>query len=462
LIHWSFWVERMNGTLPYVFFFSYSRADWEYDVYLAKFFEDLERKVAIVTGAGTRRVGFRDEVGVKTGDDWTSNIATAVQTSSVLVCVYTPNFFSAERTHEFCSKEFMAFLKRDPNHRYERVVDDAGRERYEVRDARNILPIMWLSERELVDLNKLPPYAVRTIQYTLNFTGVARDLNDQYRTKGMSLLTTQRRGTYRQILAHLAARIVELAATPLPSIAPPPDARTLRNAFWDLPEIAPAGGAAPGPGSGNADGLEDTADPSLGPRQVVALEVRRAAGDGSAWAPYPSEPSLPVLVEEIAQSRRSRSRYLTFDPSAGDFVTALFAALNDATEKRVLPILLVDPSALARPEWRAAITSLLRRQWRGGVVVPVDASDKPSAHLMESIKGDLELTPNEREWIVVRVAQGGVAELRTALISVADDILARIVMHGSVERHPPATFGPVPLSVRPRISNMLDTERVQP
>src|SRR5262249_55637212 len=151
-------------TLPYLFFFSYSRADWEYDVYLAKFFEDLEKKVAMVTGAGTRKVGFRDEEGVRTGDDWTRKISAAVQTSHVLVCVYTPNFFSADRTHEFCAKEFMAFLKRDPQHRYERMVDQGGRERFELREARNILPILWLSERELVELNKLPPYSVRTIQ----------------------------------------------------------------------------------------------------------------------------------------------------------------------------------------------------------------------------------------------------------------------------------------------------------
>jgi hypothetical protein len=142
----------MNGALPYLFFFSYSRADWEYeyDVYLAKFFEDLGKKVAIVAGAGIRKVGFRDEEGVKTGEDWTCKISAAVQTSHVLVCVYTANFFSAERTHEFCAKEFMAFLKRDPQLRYERVVDNVGRERYEVHEARNILPILWLSERELV------------------------------------------------------------------------------------------------------------------------------------------------------------------------------------------------------------------------------------------------------------------------------------------------------------------------
>ena len=136
----------MNGTLHYRFFFSYSRADWENDLFLERFFKDLASKVAIVTGAGTRKVEFRDEEGVQTGDDWTRKISEAVQNSDVLVCAYTPNFFSAGRTHEFCAKEFMAFLKRDPKHRYERVVDQGGCERYEVREARNILPILWLSE----------------------------------------------------------------------------------------------------------------------------------------------------------------------------------------------------------------------------------------------------------------------------------------------------------------------------
>jgi hypothetical protein len=225
----------MNGTLLYKFFFSYSRPDRDYDAYLRRFFEDLEKNVAILTGAGKRKVGFRDEEGVKTGDDWPRNISAAVQESEVLVCIYTPNFFSAERTREFCAQEFMAFLKRDPQHRYERVVDEGGHERYEVREARNILPILWLSERELVEVNKLPPHAVRTIQYTLNFAPVSRALNDKYKAKGMSLITKQKTGTYWQFLTHLATRIVELAEHPLPPIVPPPDVRTLRNAFWDPP-----------------------------------------------------------------------------------------------------------------------------------------------------------------------------------------------------------------------------------
>jgi hypothetical protein len=104
------------------------------------------------------------------------------------------------------------------------------------------------------------------------------------------------------------------------------------------------------------------------------------------------------------------------------------------------------------------VASLLRHPWRGGIVIPVDASDQPSIRLMESIKADFEMTPNEREWVVFRVARGGVVEFRVAVISVAGDILARIVKHGSVERSTPATVG---LSV-PRIANTLDAQRAQP
>ena len=232
----------------------------------------------------------------------------------------------------------------------------------------------------------------------------------------------------------------------------------MRNAFWDPQEVPAADGSAPTNGGGDADDLDDAADLNLGPKQLVAFEVRSSPSDAPAWAPYPGEPSLRVMVEEIAQSRRRTSRYRTFDPSTADFVTALLAALTDATEKRVLPILLVAPETLGRPEWRAAVVSLLRHPWRGGIVVPVAASDQLSIRLVQGIKSDFEMTPNEREWIVVRVAQGGVAEFRTGVISVADDVLARIVKHGSVERSTPATIGP---SARPRIANTLDARRAQ-
>lgn len=433
----------MNGTLPYLFFFSYSRADWDNDLYLAKFYTDLAQRVGIVAGAANRTVGFRDEDGIRIGDDWTRKISSALQSSNVLVCIYSPNFFSKERTHEFCAKEFMAFLKRDPMHRYERVLDEVGLEQYEVRDPRNILPILWLSDDELVRLNKLPPYAVRSLQYTLN--SAPKALADRYKAKGMSLITRSRNATYWDIVRHLASRIVELSATQLPSIEPPPDARTLPNAFYYRPESAATMEPAPAQGRSVAEALDDAMRTSLGPKHLMAFEIRLPSRDKSMWEPFAGEPCMSVLVEEIAQWSRRMTTYRSFDPSAADFAASILAALGHATEHRVLPILLIDPEALARPNSRAAIVSLLRHPWRGGVIVPLDASGHPSARL-----DDFELTPNEREWIVVRPTQGGVAEFRTAVVSVADEILARIVKHGSVERPTPDTDGP---AVRPRITN---------
>jgi hypothetical protein len=124
---------------------------------------------------------------------------------------------------------------------------------------------------------------VRTIQYALDFANVSRPLNDQYRAKGMSLITTQRRGAYREILTHLATRIVELAANPLPPLVPPPDIRTLRNAFWDPPEVAAADDAAPDLRGGDAVALSNAVDLNLGPRQLAVFEVHaeQRAGMGA-------------------------------------------------------------------------------------------------------------------------------------------------------------------------------------
>src|SRR5262245_39523573 len=89
----------MNGSDPCLFF-SYSRADW--DPYLELFYNALDRRVARALGWGERRAGFRDEVDVRTGADWNSAISAAVQASDVLVCIFTPNFFSPDKP--FCAR----------------------------------------------------------------------------------------------------------------------------------------------------------------------------------------------------------------------------------------------------------------------------------------------------------------------------------------------------------------------
>jgi TIR domain len=438
----------MNNTVPYLFFFSYSRADWEDDVYLERFFADLERRVAGAKGVGARKVGFRDEEGVKTGDDWNTKISDALQSSRVLVCIYTPNFFSPERAHEFCAKEFMAFLKRNPALRYDREID-LGNYRYQVRGARNILPILWVGESELAAGNKLPPYAVRTIQYTLNQLPDA--LSSAYREKGMSLITTRRLGTYRQLVAHLARRIVELSDDPLPPLVPPPDVKTLRSAFWDPPEEA-------GPDEHQGGTPEDAEVPLLGPTKVLGLELRPRPLDATHWAPYPGPLSLHGLVEAAVQSRRLVYGHQLLDPGAADFAANIWTVLEKATADNVRPILFIHPASLGDPQSRAALVGLMSREWRGGVVLPVDASDAAGVAMVERFEATLQPPPNRRNWIVIRssATTRTIDGFRTAVLSVASEILARIVEHADVRQPPAAGDGP---PNRPRIANTLDAER---
>ena len=170
------------------FFFSYARGD--YSLYLEKFFDELEEAVAMlrppetdesaeavitpppdkkVKGPTEKKVAFLDVRNIGTGADWNSLLSGAVQTSKVLVCIYTARYFK----REFCGKEFAAFLKRNGNLRYEAVRHADGVTEYRIRGARNIIPILWVGAPDLANHpDDLPPHLVRTIQHTVQRTGL--------------------------------------------------------------------------------------------------------------------------------------------------------------------------------------------------------------------------------------------------------------------------------------------------
>src|SRR5262249_38883166 len=140
------------------------------DAYLLRFFDDLKKMVTSLEGVhDANAVGFRDEACVKTGDEWNSKICAALQNRKVLVSVYNPSIFAEDKEHEFCAKEFAAYLKRNPQIRYEPTLCSDGKPRYQVREARNILPVLWFGEQDL--LKKLPPHVVQSIEYAIQIEG---------------------------------------------------------------------------------------------------------------------------------------------------------------------------------------------------------------------------------------------------------------------------------------------------
>src|SRR5262249_48883665 len=234
---------RMTDPVP-SFFFSYSQADT--DVYLDKFFEDLRKRVANLSGLAINydsdadaqerldQVGFRDSYGVKTREEWRQKIGKNMQRNGVLVCVYSPNFFSRRQDKQFCGREFSAFLSRNTAIYYVRGTGEPERE-FRLEGARNILPIIWWP-LQMLSNQKLPPYILGSIQWKIDKNVGRRELSSDYLKLGTRRIAVLRDVDYEDLLTHFADRIIKLAKDPLPGLQNVPDIESLRNAFWDQPE----------------------------------------------------------------------------------------------------------------------------------------------------------------------------------------------------------------------------------
>jgi hypothetical protein len=441
----------MSGAVPY-FFFSYSQADT--DDYLDRFFDDLRLRVANLSGLAIKktdpgweeqlnRVGFRDRYGVKTGADWKTEIGTAMQYNGVLVCVYSPNFFSRVKTKEFCGREFTAFLKRDPAIRFAPGTGEPEKE-FQLQGARNILPIVWYKLRHL-QKDRLPPYVLHSIAWALDRT-VPEALNLLYLGDGLRRIAMEKGGQYDDILDHFAERIIDLAKNPLPPLPAVPDIEKLPNAFWERPGDDKIDRAAAA--TAIAEAMVTPA--TRGPTRMLVIEVRQQGV--TDWTPYAGEHSIPALFEEVSNQKQLATDWKTLDPGSANFTAQMLSALKDATDRSIRPIVVVDPRCLANEAWRRTLVALLQQPCRAGFLVPADAQDRDAVRLIDQYRDLLRPAEDAPDW-VVRISVGNIAKFRTAASSVADDMLARIVKTDPVRQNPPDNVGPV---TRPRIANRRD------
>src|SRR5215213_1686004 len=139
----------------YYFFLSYSRRDAAGGEYLKKFYEDLAlgvgAKLGLPSSTKKTEIGFFDETGNEPGDHWPSNIAEALRTSKVFVCLYSRGYFNST----YCGREFQLFLDR---------VNKYKASHPELTTAPPlILPVLWDSPDRLP---KLLPEIINEVQYT--------------------------------------------------------------------------------------------------------------------------------------------------------------------------------------------------------------------------------------------------------------------------------------------------------
>ena len=79
---------------PPWFFLSYAPLDS--DPYLKRFHKDLSAAVRRLKGLPDTEVGFIDTSGIETGDRWTDSLISALQTTRVLLVLYSPTYFRKE------------------------------------------------------------------------------------------------------------------------------------------------------------------------------------------------------------------------------------------------------------------------------------------------------------------------------------------------------------------------------
>jgi TIR domain len=449
------------------FFFSYARADST--TYLERFFKDLRDKVAGLEGVDADAdFAFFDTHSIETGQDFETHIARALQVSKVLVSVYSPRYFSKQKKHEYCAKEFDAFLKRNPNTRYEAVTDE-GQKRYIVRDASNILPVLWYSECDLMRADNLPPLQVRKVLYTLN--KLTSNVGSVYKDKGLSSIARRRQTTYDEIVLALARVIQDFSRQSLPPMPNPPDFAALRNPFWDTPEgaeniplpVSASAGAVsddlPVDALQNSRILSATAptiqtklQENCGPRLLFAIEVRVGEGLKSIWASdEKGEQSLASILDEIGAERRLVCVRALLDPSETEFLQQAKNTLSAATALNTTTVLLVDPDCLEQARVQEALINLLEGSWRGGFLLPVTASDYDSLQRVESFCARLKLSDEQQDRIVFRRVVGSAGDFRSAMISIVDDVVGRIIKQAEVQRGSPDNSGP---EKKPAISNV--------
>jgi hypothetical protein len=230
---------------------------------------------------------------------------------------------------------------------------------------------------------------------------------------------------------------------PLPAV---PEIDNLRNAFWQPPHDAPldATTAVPEP---------VVADVPAGPRRVLVMEVRHHTDE--PWCPYPGDESIAAAVSQWTIRGQLGSRWLSLDPSTHGFIEKALAAIQDAASPSCRTLLVVDPRCLSEESSRAAVVGLLRNPCRAGLLIPADAADEQAKSILESYEPELKSANNEGQW-VIRPCVGTMGDFYIGADSVANDLLARIVLTDQVRQVPPDNDGP---SVRPRMTNRLEDQQ---
>jgi FxsC-like protein len=358
----------MSDTL---FFLSYARGN--FNPYMKKFVDDLAQAVRerIVHPPG--QVVFFDQKTMEPGVEWDPALLEALQSSRVLVALYSPWYFASD----YCGKEWGLFRMRQ---------EAFARETGATTRPPVILPVLWLPPGKP---EELPPVALQP-----QFTHL--DLGEVYQKEGLQELVSlaDYADEYLVAVRTLAKLIIEHGkAQKLPRVPEVASAASIPNIFAREPDPLP----------------RPRVDPATvnGPRyvQFVFVAARReeleaVSGDmpspplsaygeegGMDWQPFhPHDPVVSQLATEITYREG-----LVYDPMR--VTDDLIERIQLARDRRKIVILVVDLWTLSLERYAALMQRYDERRFYNSVVL-VPWSETASAHRAQLEGAVLQSFPN--------------------------------------------------------------------
>jgi hypothetical protein len=306
---------------------------------IKRFYRDLANDVISRGPADIPRavpeVGFFDQVGIEAGDKWDDALASALQTSRLLVCLYSRAYFESE----YCGKEFQVFQSR---------VRDFSMAAKVPRPPL-IIPVLWHRPDKYPSL----PASAADIQYVHDAFGKL------YAVEGLEYIMRMKRheDDYQEFLIRFAEKLIEVCKNQnyvMPKLVECPPLNTVQSAFH-TPKPAPIVVAAPS----NAQG-EDEDEPELGNTGPGVVHFVFVAGrsqklqqirtrleayaelGGRYWKPYvPNVDKAAGIITQRALTDMGLQQEVL--PFSKKLLDQLLKA--DREENNVIVLIVVDPGA---------------------------------------------------------------------------------------------------------------------
>jgi FxsC-like protein len=342
-----------TGAQQYYFYLSYSRDD---DIELIEnFFRDLSNEVRLRLGLSPQEgIGFFDQKSLKLSDEWDSSLTQALDSSRLLVPLYSPSYFKSEH----CGKEFQFFL--------DRAEED---ERYRAYGLSRILPIIWIPSPGMI------PEAANRILYSSPDEG------------GLRLLMRLSRQSEKYVL------FVDQFATALVSAArqvPPPAQQRLsslasvRSAFEEPPTFTQAP-ELPGGGPRTAFFVY-----AVGRREEMGLvrdDLTNYGEDRSDWRPlFPRDDAMVGMTAASVTIREAMQyQVLPFDDN-------LVLNARQAEQNNSSVILIVDPWTTLLPHYREILQKFDAYSFVNCAILIIWGEDDDTKSRFESLRSSLRET----------------------------------------------------------------------